>query len=299
MHQLKYSNDAVCCVCRGPLRHILHYKHTSSEFRSVYPASGLYACSACDLTQVDHHSIKLNRLGEYYEKDYRTVIDAGVATAGSTDPWYVARAEALSALVVRHKPGVVNKIFEVGAGYGTNLIKIGELFPMAELITDEVDQSISLPARVVHSQIEDVGPVDIVIMSHVLEHFLFPVDIMHRVISNTRCGGLIIVEVPNDDSRVLARQESHEPHVTFFDYHNVRRFLEKFRADVDVVSVQTAGPSRVWVHSSLKRAVKRKLGSAFRVVRAIYGRMLRPSLDFTDDRDSDDGLFLRFVLRKK
>ena len=127
----------------------------------------------------------------------------------------IARAAALAELAAEHCVGPAARAFEVGAGYGYNLSALKALYPDLLLFTDELDESIDLPDEIQRASLSD-GPYDIVILSHVLEHFAYPKRVISATLNALSKNGVVVIEVPNDVPGIVPLNGPDEPHLTFF-----------------------------------------------------------------------------------
>lgn len=283
---------AACMACGGEIVSVAKYRFKSQQFRDIYPDGAIYRCRACELRQARVDTIDDGRLSRYYGDQYRQV--AGI---GGSDAMFIyrPRAEGLVALARQHVPGKVTRIFEVGAGHGINLAALGEAFPGAELFTDEVDTTVSLPVGIQRGTLED-GPFDIVLMSHVLEHFTHPVAMLDRAAHALAPGGVLLVEVPNDTLDELAAQEFHEPHVGFFELASLRSVIAR---TMDVVDCYTVGPPprRPGASAGMKQRLKR-VARGLPLLKPILDRR-RSELKVDLTTRQDNGAYLRAVARAR
>lgn len=232
---LDHADSAACVACRSPLEYLRPYKFKSSVFRQAYSSDIITRCVSCGLQQADMHHVDDVKLGEYYRTQYRTVAKIGGGDAGFV---YRPRARALTALAREWLAAAPTRIFEVGAGHGINLSALGEAFPDAALLTDEVDQSVSLPPRIRAASLDD-GPYDLIVMSHVLEHFSDPQAFLDRAAAALSPDGVLLIEVPNDPPAALDNQLYNEPHLLFFEPKTLRNLVGR---SVTVLDAFQVGP---------------------------------------------------------
>lgn len=84
---------------------------------------------------------------------------------------------------------------------------------------------------------------DIITMSHYLEHLIFSDarTCLSEVKGSLRQGGIIMVEVPNDDLRVTERQKiPSAPHTTFFSLSAIKKIVEQ--AGFEILYANAVGP---------------------------------------------------------
>lgn len=290
---------ARCVTCSGPLRFQRRYVFESDAFRRIYTGREVYRCEVCNLSQVDTAKVDDAALTEYYREDYRNVGSAGQLTE-ATQHWYAKRAEALAGLVAEHGPPDIAAIFEVGAGYGHNLRALGELYPAATLETDEVsgDANAGRGGSIGQGELGE-GKHDVVILSHVLEHFTDPVGLLKRVAQGLRPGGVAIIEVPHDIDGIERLNGPDEPHFTFFEHPTLRALLD--RVPLETRALFAAGPDYTLRDS--KRALRQAFRAVLYRVPVLSGILRRRAArnvaalpDFA--RENPRGVFLRAVLRK-
>ena len=90
----------------------------------------------------------------------------------------------------------MERVFEVGAGYGYNLDSMREAFSGTATFTDEVNREITYSEALRRAQLTD-GPWDLIILSHVLEHFTDPIALVQTAVDQLVTGGVLLIEVPN------------------------------------------------------------------------------------------------------
>jgi hypothetical protein len=203
-----------CVSCGGSLKPVRRYSFKSDAFRRVYSDRHVYSCVECGLSQTDVSKVNEGALSGYYRAEYRAVAQIGVGDPGHR--WYRARATALAMLVAEHLSRSAARVFELGAGYGYNLLAVKELFPAAQLFTDELDETVTLPETIDRAELSK-GIYDVVILSHVLEHFADPKRLIRSALNALALGGIVIIEVPNDVPGIFPLNGPDEPTDVFHD----------------------------------------------------------------------------------
>lgn len=282
-----------CISCGGDIEIERKYAFKSKVFGEVYTDGMVYKCNSCSLSQVNADKIDLAKLTEYYRSAYRNIASLGDAPKSV----YQARARAL----LNIGKGLVKdprRVFEVGAGYGFNLVAFAEAYPTADVFTDEIDETVELNRRIRKGELCD-GDYDVVIMSHVLEHFVDPVERLARALDALSPRGVVIIEVPNDVPEAVAGSGADEPHVSFFTRETLRDAIA--RSGGQLIDIFTAGPTyRKNKAAGGVRALVLKIVAKNPIVkRAFYFvRDLRKrSVDFENRNES--GMYLRAVMTRK
>lgn len=303
---------ASCVACGGMLAQLdREYRYGKGAFRTMFPRLRMYRCACCGLQQVDHDTICSDVLGRFYAEAYR----APTIKKNRADPLnvkFVARANAFAALAARYveKPLEVVSVLELGAGLGYNLIGLKQIFPNASLFTDEPDSTVELPEGVAFAGLEE-SAYDVILLSHVLEHFLHPADICRRISAALRPGGSLIVEVPNDTDAFLNQKPEDQPHLIFFETQTLLAFFERHFPDFDILHVATAGraASVAGLKGRLPAAQpsRRRLLNAVPLLRLLYAPVRHFRICQAIKRETDlllteaqDGsrLQLRLIARK-
>jgi SAM-dependent methyltransferase len=267
------------------------YDFKSDAFRKVYSDLHVYDCTGCRLRQTDVSKVDDAALSLYYRLEYRAVARIGVGEPGHR--WYRARASALAKLASENLNRTPARVFELGAGYGYNLLAVRDSFPDAQLFTDELDESIALPEFISRATLSD-GDFDLVILSHVLEHFRDPKSLIRSANDALAPGGVLIIEVPNDVPGIYPLNGPDEPHLTFFTARTLSDFLE-------TSAVFAAGPpyQRKTIRMRARRlAVRaiRRVPALLKRVEARRSKIISPE-SFSVQRP--EGVFLRAILRSK
>ena len=309
----------VCISCnKAALEYAGQYQYHSKIFKKLFPQLQELRCTACGLYQVDHSRIGMGDLDQYYRENYRK--DANIAKTNINQGYYwtlIARGRALAHLASQYKnPDQVGRIFELGAGYGLNLVEFGRVFPNAKLLSDDLNYKLS-SSEFSRATIQD-GPYDIVLISHVLEHLLYPQRIINKVVENMVDGGLLMIEVPNEGGAFIMQQRGgcpfHEPHVTFFNRDTLLTFFEKNFLDLRLLYIGTAGAliaeeqeRRKRLRSGLRGKVRGFLAlypSLLQMVQNIFDKFTSAAqgahaIELPDFGRNESRLYLRLVLQKR
>jgi len=289
----------LCVNCRSAkLLSYLPYKYHALEFFDLFPSLGILGCADCGLVQVDHTIIDDAKLKTFYENEYRRNDKPKSDYAGELKiQRFKARADALlqGALpLIGALP--VATIFELGAGYGYNIKRFGEHFSAAKLFADDPDGAHSLFPDISHAKVTDIKP-DIVIMSHVLEHLLFPRIYIQTILSRLNPGGVIVVEVPNEKHALLVSKPSHQPHITFFTKATLKKMFEGFEG-LQVDRVVSAGYLNN--DNDLPQIITTIHVDGWKplLVKVDRRDLDRAGFDYTNERDDEEGIWLRLFARK-
>jgi SAM-dependent methyltransferase len=280
-----------CVICSCELRTIAKYNYKSEQFRRIYTGQHVYQCIKCGLKQVDNSRVDNLALTKYYAHDYRNVAKIAVADTEGQHVYYKARGHALAALVA----SVPARAFELGPGYGYNLQGLRERFPSVQLFTDEIDVSLSAKLTAQRASLCD-GGYDTIILSHVLEHFTNPVDLLKQAKAALNVGGTLVIEVPNDPFGIYPLNGPDEPHLTFFTDDTLRKCLEI--AGLPIVDLFAAGPDMR--RKSLKNFLKPLIRNALTATPIIKGLMHKRSASIQGKVDmarrNPNGIVLRAVV---
>lgn len=288
-----------CVNCQSSrLLSYLPYKYQTLEFFDLFPNLAILGCADCALVQVNHALLDAGKLKAFYENDYRRDDKPNSAYAAELKAArYAARGDALLKgmlpLIAAHP---VRVIFELGAGYGYNIKRFGAHFSEAKLYADDPDSNHNLFETISRAKIGDVEP-DIVIMSHVLEHLVFPRAYLQTIVNRLRPGGALVVEVPNEKHALLSNKPSHQPHISFFTRATLGKMFEGY-GGLRVERVVSAGFLNE--DNNLPRIGTEVRIDGWKPVKIVLDRrdLDRAGYDFTNERDDEEGSYLRLYAKK-
>ncbi len=154
------------------------------------------------------------------------------------------------------------KILDVGSGYGF----IGDLVCSSvdyEIIYDcvEVDlhavETLKGKKRVnqIYNSIEEVNSkYDLILLSHILEHFSSPISFINKISSLLKIEGKIFIEVPNSD---YLFKKKNEPHLLFFTPQSLKKLIEK--SGFKICDISTFGEEIEALRSNLNKGTNESI----------------------------------------
>jgi SAM-dependent methyltransferase len=286
----------------------------------------LVECNLCGLVQLAPLPDS-RALSEYYAVGYRKVLGgtevADVSKFPRDNLYYFNRGQSVTDTLVPYIATESPRVLDIGAGWGHILHAMGERYPRSSRMAIEFGEACvphlrSLGVDVFTQRVERVLPgltrkLDVVVLSHVLEHLLDPVAVLRMIHDALVPGGILWIEVPNIPAESLLRYPDHkwaprfdEPHVTFFSMSVLRRMVAG--RGFESMKCDTAGPKYRHVsplpyrmpplRETVERAIPRQLFNFLRSQR--FTERLR-----VNDREGSfyeeggDRLWIRSVWRKR
>jgi SAM-dependent methyltransferase len=297
------TNTCACCGSRDS-NYVSEYRLESDTHRALFGGRNVRRCRDCGLVQI-HPRPNADELSLFYDTAYRT---GGFNASFDLERypydshWRLSRGRSIRNLIQRElKPSDGIRVLEIGAGFGNTLHAFKEYFPKAELVAVEGDPWCRLPleksgAAVIPGYWGDpqteaktaaLGPFDIVVLAHVLEHVLEQAKFIQSIMALCPRGTLMI-EVPNEGA--IAEWIKHSPHLSFFDEHTLLKVIE--RAGFCVEWIGTAGPfPKIIINSNEKQQpslVQRVKGYIPSSVKDSIKRLIGRGHSATDPADLQD-----------
>jgi len=276
-----------CYHCNDELIPWRRYDFKTGAFKRAYSGRKVWYSPTCGLVQADMTKVDNGALSQYYQHAYRQVAKIGM----EPEPLYTARGKALAALAQKHV-SEPKTVFEVGAGHGYNLLAMRSAFPGIELYTDEPDNSISRDAAIKVRDLTD-GPYDIVVMSHVLEHFTDPGAMVRKAIDSLSPNGRLIIEVPNDEHGVMPINGPDEPHLSFFQLRVLTDILAR---EGEVIAAYRCGPSNK--KKTFARILRQHIGRLPILHDFLRSRRKEKAVEIDRSKPNPKGRYIRVVLGK-
>lgn len=211
--------------------------------RNVLPCQRLLQCQTCNVVYADPMPDEA-ALVSYYSDIYRAV---GRPHHFSGQPKILYRHFAyLSYITTFVSVAEINRVYEIGAGFGEMGSLLKFVNPEIELLTHEPDlhtrdhlERAGYTVLPQETMIE--GDIDLVISIHSMEHFT---SLQHffSLSNNLKSGGHFFVEVPNctiEDGWLKRPYDS--PHLIFFDPVTIRDSFE--RRQYKTIAISKSGVS--------------------------------------------------------
>ena len=192
-----YRLEAAPCFCGAPSGSDLEI---AGRDRYGLPVRTVL-CQACGLLRSDPR-MDADSTARFYQDDYRDLYTG----AGNATPLFesqVARGRGLVGLLAKLLPSI-DTVYEVGCGAGGLLVpfkEIGKRVRGVDLGDEYLEVGRAHGLDLVHGTADDLlreagEPADLVLLMHVLEHYLDLRASIEQTVRLVRPGGILLVEVP-------------------------------------------------------------------------------------------------------
>ena len=309
-----------CVSCSAIIELYGEYIYRTSHFKDILRDNKLYKCSACELVQANHLDINPKELEEYYRKIYKK---ENHDLSPLKKPFWKWKGRGINFvwMINEYLPNKEEplEIYELGSGDGFNVAEFKTAFVNSIIHKDDFDTD-SLNSELPKLDLDVKGNYDIILLSHVLEHLIDPQAWVSRIIRCLKKEGILIIEVPNDNSSFVRRsfryqtKQYDEPHISFFDSRSIVVLCNQFSTTIKIEDVYTSGVTfaeRYLKAGIITRLVKKlqsfideskKNKSVYNNAQLIswftdYLRNISRRIDSNSNPDKEGDL-LRIVLRK-
>ena len=224
---MKYEFETVNCnLCNSD-----NYQKISSKGKFGLPTN-VVICKNCGLSYLNPRWNNASYLDFYqneYDKYYRPqIIKEKDLKRTQINPIEI-RLNKFNLF-----PEKVEQILDIGSGEGNNLFHFKSLFPNSEL--HAIEPSIESQNHLIKFNVNIIGSdvdtdwdadykekFDIIIMRHVLEHFLDPVKMMKKVSRVLKPNGIVYVAVPNNlkPTQSLEKSWFRNVHTYYFNKYSL------------------------------------------------------------------------------
>lgn len=227
-----YDFEEAACLC-GAIAGI----QVASRDRYALPVNTVL-CKSCGLLWTTPRMTKKS-LQAFYDCDYRPLY---VGSETATEAFFadqIHHGEAILAKIFHHMPwsgGSRGTVFDVGCGAGGVLVPFrdeGLSVYGCDYGARYLDYGRALGLTLEQGSFESLGKyglADLLILSHVLEHFVAPLEEMKKISDLLRPGGFLYVEVPG----VFRIHKTYRDPLLFFqnahNYHFTLKGLTMFMA---------------------------------------------------------------------
>lgn len=253
-----------CPVCRDRhVRAVAPYRHTSA----LFAGRSRTTCDTCGMVFASPMPDAIALAA--YNTSYFDSAHGGVPTDSIAIAFHsgINRLRVVHVERFLHARGVaVSSVLEVGAGGGYFARHWLARHPDSSYHAIESDTSchpglLAIGVEVLQDPRDAQQPLlDLVVMSHVLEHTADPSDFLQKMTARLRRGGVLFIEVPCRDWEFKAEDE---PHLLFFDKIPMTRLL----SDLGFAEIQLTYHGR-------EIAKLRSPSLVARVVRRVRARLL-------------------------
>lgn len=208
-------------------------------YRGTHPIfCGLHraCCNSCGL--VFTSPMPDDMALEEYNASYFASAHGGQPHSGAASAFFsgIARLRLIyiGRYLRKYSIDVINLI-ELGPGPGFFAHHWLTQYPVTTYLAIETDTSCHVPLQEMGVKLVDVSAladknmsIDLIVMSHVLEHVSNPTEFLKDATRNLRTGGAIFIEVPCRD---WEHKSVDEPHLLFFDKEPMRQLLNQLGFD--------------------------------------------------------------------
>lgn len=210
------------------------------------------------------------QLNDFYSQEYRYVMGKKTGIDNYLlSPFRVAQTKSQIEWIRRATSVSPESWVDVGAGYGLLIRMAAENLPGCQFMAVEASKDAQSELAHMATVIDDTdfwsgideleSFFDVVSLSHVLEHMLDPEAVVERMRYYLKCGGLVLIEVPNDDRDILfaPSRTSDLPHLHFFGLKGLTQLVE--RSGFEILRSDTVGDYPRKKQYPFMNRVKRRL----------------------------------------
>jgi ubiquinone/menaquinone biosynthesis C-methylase UbiE len=246
----------ICKICSQKIEPMgMSYRHESSLFSGLE----LEQCKNCDIVyatpDIDPICIKEYNSNYFHnshgEEKVSKRIAAFYAAIANSRLHYISKNVALERF---------DSVLEIGPGNGYFAKKWIDRYGPSRYYAIETDSSCYKSLKNIGVKILDfdsplndqVSNIDLVIVSHVLEHIQKPLDFIAEIYTVARSGGMIFIEVPCLD---YLYKKTYEPHIFFYQKTSLSSLLNICKFTVKDIGYYGETVADMNNRSLLKRAI--------------------------------------------
>jgi SAM-dependent methyltransferase len=209
-------------------------------------------CLGCGLVRLTPRW-RDSRYRAFYQSEYRTLYNptsvspSAYAEALAANPATRDRAGWIESAARRHGIQASPRVVEIGAGAGWNLLRLPSSwrrvgYDVNEEYLEIGRESFGLDMRYgfVEEALAEIALADLVVLSHVVEHFSHPTTVLEQIARELRPSALLLLEVPGifRIHRTNLDVRSYLQNAHTFTYCATTLADECRRAGLDVLSVE-------------------------------------------------------------
>ena len=224
--------DVECAVCSSKNRF-----EVSKKGQHNIPLN-LVLCKACGLGYLNPRWNAESYFDFYsneYDSYYRPALISEINTKDPENNPIIHRLRINNLL-----PTDFTNVLDIGSGAGENILNVQKLFPNANLFAIEpseesqknlTDNGIKVISTDANSDWEkgNEGKYSLIILRHVLEHFLNPVEVLKKIQASLSNDGLLYIAVPNNlrPTKNLESKWFRVVHTYYFNKYSLTNILHK------------------------------------------------------------------------
>ncbi len=237
-----------CQVCAG--HSISEASYLDTYGHALFQGKVMLVCQECGFGQI-HPEIEKDGLNDFYENFWRSK-DSPASL--DFEEWalsenvYDPRSLSQLLLGVQYLKNKQEYSFlDIGPGIGWSFISAQHILKNVKLFTIELCReakdyySKNLDKITIVNSFEELQEkMDIILMSHSLEHFnIRDIDDLFVNIHSALAGnGVLIIEVPNEME--MPYRNNHTPHLCFFSLKSMRKLFRKLENKFELCFIDTA-----------------------------------------------------------
>lgn len=215
----------ICPVCSGSdISLIRAYR----SHHAVFSGCSLFRCGSCEMVFAAPFPSASDLTA--YNAGYFENAHGGKSTNKIAEAFFNGIAKLRYTYVlayIRQHQITVNRVLEIGPGPGYFAKNWLAKHPGHRYVAVESDASCFHSLKETGVEIingtEELECVDVVVISHVLEHVTDPSGFLKNATRHLRRGGLLFIEVPCQDWK---HKPLDEPHLLFFEKKPLQQLLE-------------------------------------------------------------------------
>ena len=291
-----------CFNCKFEITKSLgNYPSTDKDiiFFNFFPNLKIFNCEKCGIISVDHATINKNDLDIFYEKHFEDIYgvyaDKGIKAKCGNNAKYVekyindyfqSRSDGqYNAISPYINSSTINNILEFGAGLGLCLKAMGKRFPKANLYSHDLNKNNLIKDRNIFVDQNHIK-YDLIIISHVLEHMLFPQNTVKYLLSRMNKNGILVIDVPNQKKYILQYVKTDNlyslalaPHLVFFSMKSIANFFNDNFKELELLALKTSGGAdkslsdQPFIRSTINTYRKQKLSLKGKVKKFLQSKM--------------------------
>lgn len=224
--------EVKCAVCSGN-----NQLNVSKKGQHKIPLN-LVLCKDCGLGYLNprwNAESYFNFYSKEYDSYYRPSLISEINTSDPENNPIILRFKKNSLL-----PKAPMNVLDIGSGAGENLLNIQKIFPDANLFAIEpsedsqknlTDNGITVISNDANSNWEtgSEGKHSLIILRHVLEHFLNPVEVLKKIRISLSDDGLLYIAVPNNlrPTKNLETKWFRVVHTYYFNKYSLKNIIHK------------------------------------------------------------------------